>query len=140
VKVLLFNGISTGAPIWEDFATAVSGEWDGYSADFNMFGEPLELPSNVVPNEFREWGQEIRDWQTQCPTLAHPEQGHLWYKVIRLHPTVGCEADAATIYSVEKSDAQQNASALAYHRSGSYTAVWRGNRVTNERQGTGPGK
>lgn len=118
----------------------MSGEWDGYSAEFNMFGEPFELPSNVVPDAFREWGQAIHDWQTQCPTLAHPEKGHLWYKVMRLHPTVGCEADAATVYSVEKSDMKQNASALAYHKSGSYTAVWRGKRVTNEKQGTGPGK
>lgn len=94
----------------------------------------------MIPDAFREWGQLIHDWQTQCPTLAHPEKGHLWYKVMQLHPTVGCEADAATVYSVEKTDTRENASALAYHKSGSYTAVWRGKRVTNEKQGTGPGK
>ena len=104
-----------------------------------MFGEPLELPSNVVPDAFRDWGQQIHNWKTQCPTLAHPEQGHLWYKVIRLLPTVGCEADAATVYSVEKCDPQQTASAPAYHKNGSYT-FWHGNRVMNEKQGPGPGK
>ncbi|KAG0626942.1 hypothetical protein M758_2G163200 [Ceratodon purpureus] len=129
-----------GAPKWDEFAAQVSGEWDGYSVEFNMFGEPLELPENVVPEAFREWERKVHDWQTQCPTLAHPEKGHLWYKVIRLLPTVGCEADAATVYSVEECDLSRNASALAYHSSGSYTSVWRGNRVTNEKQGSGPGK
>lgn len=118
----------------------MSGEWDGYSAEFNFAGEPIMLPSNVVPDAFREWGVEIHDWQTQCPTLAHPENGHLWYKVIRLHPTVGCEADAATVYGVEKSDVQAKATALAYHSSGSYTIVWHGKRVTHEQLGSGPGK
>lgn len=138
---------STGAsvaedsqPIWEEFGSSVSGEWDGYSAEFSMFGEPLQLPSSLVPDAFLEWEQTIQDWQIQCPTLAHPEQGHLGYKIIRLLPTVGCEADAATIYSVEDGDFQKTASALAYHKNGSYTAVWRGKRVTNERQGPGPGK
>lgn len=131
---------SSGSLNWEAFAAQVSGEWDGYSAEFNFAGEPIQLPSNIVPDAFREWGVEIHDWQTQAPTLAHPEEGHLWYKVIRLHPTVGCEADAATVYSVQVSDVQSNVSALAYHSSGSYTTVWRGKCVTQESKSTGPGK
>jgi hypothetical protein len=134
------SGIAVGSADWEGFGAQVSGEWDGYSAEFNFAGEPIQLPSNIVPDAFREWGVEIHDWQTQCPTLAHPENGHLWYKVIRLHPTVGCEADAATVYGVEICDVQEKASALAHHSSGSYTIVWRGKRVTREQLGSGPGK
>lgn len=130
----------SGSADWEGFGAQVSGEWDGYSAEFNFAGEPIQLPSSIVPDAFREWGVEIHDWQTQCPTLAHPENGHLWYKVIRLHPTVGCEADAATVYGVEICDVQEKASALAHHSSGSYTIVWRGKRVTREQLGSGPGK
>lgn len=59
---------------------------------------------------------------------------------MRLLPTVGCEADAATVHSVEVCDVPSNASALVYHPSGSYTAVWRGKRVENETKATGPGK
>lgn len=59
---------------------------------------------------------------------------------MRLLPTVGCEADAATVHSVEVCDVTQSASALAYHPSGSYSAVWRGKRVENETKATGPGK
>jgi len=125
---------------WEAFGTKVSGEWDGYSAEFNFQGEPVQLPSNVVPDAFREWGVEIYDWQSQCPTLTHPTEGQLWYKIQRLLPTVGCEADAATIHSVEECDAQIHASALAYHEGGSYTGVWRGKRVVKEKKGSGPGK
>lgn len=125
---------------WEAFGAQVSGEWDGYEAEFNFQGEPVQLPSAVVPNAFREWEVEVHDWQTQCPTLAQLEKGKLWYKVIRLLPTVGCEADAATTYSVEECDAQHNASELAYHEDGSYTVVWRGQRVTNEKKGSGSGK
>lgn len=77
--------VASGPPKWEEFSAAVSGEWDGYSAEFNMFGEAIELPSNVVPDAFREWGQEVHDWQTQCPTQAHPDQGHLWYIHFHVH-------------------------------------------------------
>jgi hypothetical protein len=88
----------------------------------------------------------IHDWQTQCPTLPQPAQkGKLWYKVIRFLPTVGCEADAATTFSVEECSTQEGgaaaaASALAYHKNGSYTAVWRGQPTILENPGSGPGK
>jgi hypothetical protein len=131
---------------WQAFCAQVGGEWDGYGAEFTTRGEPLELPSAVVPETFREWGVEIHDWQTQCPTLPQPAQkGKLWYKVIRLLPTVGCEADAATTFSVEECSTQEGgaaaaASALAYHKNGSYTAVWRGQPTILENPGPGPGK
>ncbi|XP_024402159.1 uncharacterized protein [Physcomitrium patens] len=124
---------------WEEFGAHVSGEWDGYMAEFNFMGEPLQLPSNVVPDAFHDWGREVHDWQTQCSTLAHPEKGHFAYKDIKLVPTVGCEEDAVTVYGVEKCDVQRDASMLAYHGSGSYTITWRGNRVENE-SSHGPGK
>lgn len=41
---------------WEEFGVLVSGEWDGYSVEFNMFGEFFELFSNVVLDVFCEWG------------------------------------------------------------------------------------
>lgn len=81
---------------WMEFATNVSGEWDGYGADFSSEGEPIELPEQVVPEAFREWEVKVFDWQTQCPTLAQPHDFTLFYKLIKLLPTVGCEADAAT--------------------------------------------
>ena len=136
----MVGNLAGSSTAWEAFGTKISGEWDGYSAEFNFQGEPVQLPSNVVPDAFREWGVEIYDWQSQCPTLTHPTEGQLWYKIQRLLPTVGCEADAATIHSVEECDAQIHASALAYHEGGSYTGVWRGKRVMKEKQGTGPGK
>lgn len=84
----------------------------------------MELPENVVPEAFREWEVKVFDWQTQCPTLASESEAlDLSYKLIRLLPTVGCEADAATRHSVDERAARA-ASSFAYARSGCYAAVW----------------
>lgn len=111
---------------WAAFANKVSGEWDGFGADFTEQGKPMELPESVVPEAYREWEVKVFDWQTQCPTLAHPSNFSLDYKLIRLLPTVGCEADAATRYSVDqRSITTSSSTAFAYHpTTGCYVAAW----------------
>lgn len=103
----------------------MSGEWDGFGADFTAAGEPVELPANVVPEAYREWGVQVLDWQTQCPTLADPAGAPcaLHYRLVRLLPTVGCEADAATVHTSHRRHAS-SASAFAYAAGGSYVAAW----------------
>ncbi|CAN6554441.1 unnamed protein product [Malus baccata var. baccata] len=121
-----FNPISTFASAWSEFARNVSGEWDGHGADFTREGCPIELPENVVPAAYREWEVKVFDWQTQCPTLANPDEHILLYKNIELLPTVGCEADAATRYRIiEKNIGGQSneVSAFAYQSSGCYVSV-----------------
>ena len=113
--------------VWEEFARNVSGEWDGHGADFTIEGKPVELPENVVPNAYKEWEVRVFDWQTQCPTLAESESHALFYKLIKLLPTVGCEADAATRHTIDErhiGGIDNKISAFAYHSSGSYIAVW----------------
>lgn len=71
---------------------------------------------------------KVFDWQTQCPTLAS-EAGDpiLSYKLIKLLPTVGCEADAATRHSVDERVAggtENTALGLGYDVNGSYVGVW----------------
>ncbi|KAL7082929.1 hypothetical protein ACP275_14G131800 [Erythranthe tilingii] len=113
---------STG---WAEFGEKVSGEWDGFGADFTVEGKPIELPEMVVPEAYREWEVKVFDWQTQCPTLADQNQSSLIYKTIKLLPTVGCEADAATRYSIhERSVTQPHNSAFAYQSTGCYVALW----------------
>uniref|UniRef100_A0ACD5WRT8 Uncharacterized protein n=1 Tax=Avena sativa TaxID=4498 RepID=A0ACD5WRT8_AVESA len=120
---------STGAQSdnkWAAFAARVSGEWDGFGAEFTVAGDPVELPANVVPDAFRDWGVEVFDWQTQCPTLADPATPcALHYRLVRLLPTVGCEADAATVHTSHQRHAS-SASAFAYDGAagGSYVAAW----------------
>lgn len=117
------NSISS----WREFANNISGEWDGHGADFTIEGKPVELPENVVPDAYREWEVKVFDWQTQCPTLAKPEENALFYKLIKLLPTVGCEADAATRYSIDVRNiggVDNKVSAFAYNSSGCYAAVW----------------
>ncbi|XP_062081514.1 uncharacterized protein LOC133787207 isoform X1 [Humulus lupulus] len=112
---------------WMEFAKNVSGEWDGFGADFSNEGIPIELPERVVPDAFREWEVKVFDWQTQCPTLADPEENVLSCKLIKLLPTVGCEADAATRFSIDERSVggpNSRVSAFAYQPSGSYVAVW----------------
>ncbi|KAL1827870.1 hypothetical protein ACET3Z_006282 [Daucus carota] len=118
---------SSSSSQWPDFAKRVSGEWDGFGADFSPEGKPFELPENVVPEAYREWEVKVHDWQTQCPTLAEPEDLIAKYKLIKLLPTVGCEADAATRHSIDErhiGGAENNVSAFAYQSNGSYAAVW----------------
>lgn len=112
---------------WSQFARRISGEWDGFGADFSNQGSTIELPESVVPEAYREWEVKVFDWQTQCPTLANPEDQVLEYKSIQLLPTVGCEADAATIYSSDERKVggeNSGVTAFAYQSSGSYVAVW----------------
>ncbi|KAK1433416.1 hypothetical protein QVD17_10326 [Tagetes erecta] len=118
---------SSGKGCWSEFAGNISGEWDGYGADFTIDGNPIELPENVVPNAYREWEVHVYDWQTQCPTLAQQDNAYAMYKLIKLLPTVGCEADAATRFSVDEriiGGENNMVSSFAYHSSGCYTAVW----------------
>lgn len=125
---------------WRAFAKCISGEWDGYAAEFSNVGEPSELPSDVVPDAFREWEVQLFDWQTQCPTISNE---FLHYKLIRLLPTVGCEADASTRYSIDdrcSNDPSSGANFLAYHADGSYIAVWPGKRVLKEKFSGNPSK
>ncbi|CAA2977094.1 Hypothetical predicted protein [Olea europaea subsp. europaea] len=113
---------------WTEFVKNVSGEWDGFGADFTKGGTPIELPESVVPEAYREWEVKVFDWQTQCPTLAQPHEFSLMYKNIKLLPTVGCEADAATRYSIDERNVTNNEQspvlAFAYQSSGCYVAVW----------------
>ncbi|KAK4424000.1 hypothetical protein Salat_1593400 [Sesamum alatum] len=112
---------------WAEFAENVSGEWDGFGADFTVQGKPIELPESVVPEAYREWEVKVFDWQTQCPTLAqsHNNGPSLMYKTIKLLPTVGCEADAATRYSIhERNITAAHQSAFAYQSTGCYVALW----------------
>ncbi|MED6171147.1 hypothetical protein PIB30_038051 [Stylosanthes scabra] len=116
-----------GMEVWSQFAKRVSGEWDGFAADFSNDGKPIELPENVVPEAYREWEVKVFDWQTQCPTLAEPGDCVIEYKSIQLLPTVGCEADAATRYSIDErrvGGADAGIAAFAYQSSGSYVALW----------------
>lgn len=112
---------------WPEFARNVSGEWDGYGADFSSEGKPIELPEIVVPEAYREWEVKVFDWQTQCPTLAEPEDHTVAYKLIKLLPTVGCEADAATRYSIDERNiggSHNSLAAFAYQSTGCYVALW----------------
>ncbi|XP_043712632.1 uncharacterized protein LOC122661334 [Telopea speciosissima] len=121
------NKSATISSNWEVFAGNVSGEWDGHGADFTSEGKPIELPESVVPEAFREWEVQVFDWQTQCPTLANSEERILAYNLIKLLPTVGCEADAATRYSIDERNiggTDNQVSGFAYHPSGCYVALW----------------
>ncbi|XP_047974188.1 uncharacterized protein LOC125216473 [Salvia hispanica] len=109
---------------WVEFAEKVSGEWDGFGADFTAEGQAVELPESVVPEAYREWEVKVFDWQTQCPTLATADTPSLTYRSIKLLPTVGCEADAATVYSSEERHiSAHHGSTFAYASTGSYVAA-----------------
>jgi hypothetical protein len=47
-----------------------TGEWEGVTASFTPDGSPQQLPEHYVPGDFREWGVELWDWQSQCSSFA----------------------------------------------------------------------
>ncbi|EEF46550.1 conserved hypothetical protein [Ricinus communis] len=87
VEVQSINPTATPTTTWSEFASNVSGEWDGFGAEFTSEGNPVELPESVVPEAFREWEVKVFDWQTQCPTLAQSQEFAITYKTIKLLPT-----------------------------------------------------
>ena len=61
----------------------MSGEWDGFGAEFFIEGSSIELPESVVHEAYREWEVKVYDWQTQCPTLSEPGDNVMTYKNIK---------------------------------------------------------
>ncbi|KAK4345479.1 hypothetical protein RND71_035655 [Anisodus tanguticus] len=95
--------------------------------------QSLQPDSIKVPEAYREWEVKVFDWQTQCPTLAHDDAAFSFmYKFIRLLPTVCCEADAATRYTIdERNITDDNVSTFAYQPTGCYVAAWSNNNNEN---------
>ncbi len=84
-------------PTREQQPTRISGEWDGVAITFNSRGEASELPHNVVPDAFREWGVTLVAWQTQCSMMHCEDDTTVQYTLRRLYPTVGCEGRPALL-------------------------------------------
>ncbi|XP_057808938.1 uncharacterized protein LOC131023414 [Salvia miltiorrhiza] len=113
-------------PLSVQFAEKVSREWDRFGSNFTAEGQTVELPESVVPEAYREWEFKVFDWQTQCPTLAETlgNSPSLTYRSIKLFPTVGCETDAATVYTSDERNIF-DASAFTYASTGCYVAEQR---------------
>ncbi|GAQ82273.1 hypothetical protein KFL_001060050 [Klebsormidium nitens] len=120
-------------PGWGAFCDKVSGEWEGYEVTFtsasgSSWGEctAVELPYAVVPDAFREWEIRLFDWQTQCSSYGSKEDGTVLFKLARLLPTVGCEADAATVHTVDEktADGRESSGPIAFLPDGSYSLSW----------------
>ena len=81
------------------FAAAASGEWEGHRVYFDASGAPAPLPDNVLPPAFKEWGQVLVDWQSQCAMRVDPDDrdAAVYARELRFLPTAGCEADSSTV-------------------------------------------
>ncbi|GAX80338.1 hypothetical protein CEUSTIGMA_g7776.t1 [Chlamydomonas eustigma] len=114
--------------LWNEFCERVSGEWDGVTATFSPEGVAIPLPERYVPSAFREWGVELFDWQSQCSMVASTQAKSLSYRVRRMMPSVGCEADAIAFTEESTScgiDTSRNSKIMevkAVFRDGSYYA------------------
>ena len=84
------------ASIDADFAAAASGEWEGHRVYFDARGTPAPIPEKFMPPAFKEWGQVLVDWQSQCAMCVTPEEG-IYARELRFIPTAGCEADSSTV-------------------------------------------
>ena len=66
---------------------------------FDASGAPAPLPDNVLPPAFKEWGQVLVDWQSQCAMRVDPDDrdAAVYARELRFLPTAGCEADSSTV-------------------------------------------
>ena len=111
------------------FADAVAGEWIGHCASFDpRTGNASSLPSHLVPDAFREWGMEIKDWQSQCSTTPRADGNALYVKDARFVPVVGCEADASTVESYERDDIVVDEASI--EEGGGYSACYEDEKGT----------
>ena len=77
------------ASIDADFAAAASGEWEGHRVYFDARGTPAPIPEKFMPPAFKEWGQVLVDWQSQCAMCVTPGEG-IYARELRFIPTAGC--------------------------------------------------
>jgi hypothetical protein len=82
--------------VTDDFAAAASGEWEGHKVYFDEHGVPVQIPDKYMPPAFKEWGQVLVDWQSQCAMKVTVDTG-LYARELRFIPTAGCEADSSTV-------------------------------------------
>lgn len=103
------------------FAAAVSGEWFGYECTFSLAtGAAQCVPERYVPDEYRQWGVEIKGFE--CLTSTQLLRGSLRTKRTRVLPSVGCEADAVVPEVAERVIDPVAAPAAAAFDCGSYAA------------------
>jgi hypothetical protein len=84
------------ADVWEDFRKAESGEWEGHAMKFAPNGGAVPLPSNYVPESFKDYDVGVSQWAVRSTTPYGGEGGidkvdtfatqtrYLW-------PEAGCE-------------------------------------------------
>ena len=87
---------ATPASVTPDFISAASGEWEGHKVYFDADGTAEPIPEKFMPPAFKEWGQVLVDWQSQC-AMNVTTDGGLYARELRFIPTAGCEADSSTV-------------------------------------------
>lgn len=116
---------SNADSVWNSFCEHAAGEWEGATATFSADGQPQELPSQYVPQEFTDWNVTLYDWQSQCS--MQPQASGIKCLLKRIMPTVGCEADAQS-FNEEKRQLFESSTPLteghqAVLSNGSYTSA-----------------
>ena len=49
--------------VWDEFYHFHAGCWASQSAKFSPDGTLLPLPDKYVPENFKEWGRTMHEWQ-----------------------------------------------------------------------------
>ena len=84
------------ADVWEDFRKAVTGEWEGHAVTCDPRGDVVPLPSNYVPDAFREYGVGVNQWATRSTTRGDEPGGitdveSFATQTRYLYPEAGCD-------------------------------------------------
>lgn len=83
--------------MWEDFRTVVAGEWAGYAATCDpKSGELVALPRHVIPDAFKEYGVDVKQWATRSSSTDEGPGGIAEVDAFALqtrylYPEAGCD-------------------------------------------------
>ena len=115
------------AQTWTQFSQGISGEWAGYSSDFDAVGRPIRLPKDAIPEPFSQWGLDLFAWQTDCITKAAKDNGSVQYSCTRLLPALAMASKGPYLEDIRKAGiGEESAGVLAYRNDGCYAVAWPG--------------
>jgi hypothetical protein len=91
--------------VWDDFVAAHAGEYAGASATFDpRTGAAVPLPSNYVPDAFKEYGVDVMEWQIVTSGGMTSDGDGLRLETKKLYPEAGCEYGKNDVAFAESHD------------------------------------
>uniref|UniRef100_A0A7S0ZC52 Uncharacterized protein n=1 Tax=Timspurckia oligopyrenoides TaxID=708627 RepID=A0A7S0ZC52_9RHOD len=93
-KAIEVKGSQNSVEILNQFVKLVEGEFIGHEVNFSVStGEAVSIPERFIPDAFRAWNVPVLGYDRITSTTV-TDRREFFFRLSRLLPTAGCEADA----------------------------------------------